>query len=171
MPYNQWFATADASPSVAPHFSTQTNSEHRVALPPPKGQKLLWVDDSGALLSLYKAVFENLGFAVTATSSPGEALSDASLGTADVAILDYDMPEMDGAKLARLIKGRHPHLPVILYSGSNSIPHSANRCVDAICSKGAPRAELLAMIERLSCRAGKSQKSGYPLSFAPSSNR
>jgi two-component system response regulator FlrC len=112
-------------------------------------KKLLWVDDSSALLSLYQAVFENLGFEVVTTSSAGEALDCAASFGADLVILDYDMPVMNGAQLAAILKDRNPFLPVVLYSGSDSISADAYRWVDAICAKAAPREELLATIERL----------------------
>jgi len=125
-----------------------------LALPQPwRGRRLLWVDDSRPLLSLYKSVFESLGFEVLATSSPDEALEHVSSNAPDVAILDYDMPGMDGGMLALLIKDRYPVLPVILYSGSTGIPPTAHHWVDAICAKAAPREELLTTIELLSRKA------------------
>jgi DNA-binding NtrC family response regulator len=130
-------------------------SEHPVSSQPWKGRKLLWVDDSQLLLSLYQSVFSSMGFEVLTTSSHEEALRQASSSAADVAILDYDMPEMDGGVLASLMKERCPMLPVILYSGSPRIPPSAHHWVDAICGKAAPREELLATIERLSRKARK----------------
>jgi len=125
-----------------------------LALPQPwRGRRLLWVDDSRPLLSLYKSVFESLGFEVLATSSPDEALEHVSSNAPDVAILDYDMPGMDGGMLALLIKDRYPVLPVIIYSGSTGIPPTAHHWVDAICAKAAPREELLTTIELLSRKA------------------
>ena len=120
-------ATAEISPTLPLGGSTAIDTAHRVASPQPwKGRRLLWVDDSRLLLSLYKSVFESLGFEVLATSSPEEALDQISSDAADVAILDFDMPEMDGGMLASLIKYRYPTLPVILYSGSTCIPPSAH---------------------------------------------
>jgi len=115
-------------------------------------RRLLWVDDSAPLLSLYKSVFESLGFEVITTSSPEEALlhHGAHSSAPDVVILDYDMPAMNGGTLASLIKGQYPSTPVILHSGNTCIPTDAYDCVDATCTKGAPREELLATIERLS---------------------
>ena len=115
-------------------------------------RRLLWVDDSAPLLSLYESVFESLGFEVLTTSSPEEALlyHQAHSPAPDVIILDYDMPAMNGAALAAVIKDHYPLTPVILHSGNTCIPDRAYECVDAICSKGAPREELLATIERLS---------------------
>lgn len=112
-------------------------------------RKLLWVDDSSVLLSLYKAVFEKLGFEIEAFVSPKDALTSLSWHRPDVAILDYDMPEMNGAALASSIKHRLPKLPVILYTGKGSIPRAAHRLVDAVCFKAAPRQRLMAAIEHL----------------------
>jgi DNA-binding NtrC family response regulator len=131
--------------------------------------RLLWVDDSRMLLSLYQSVFESLGFEVLATSSPNEALEHLSSHGADVAILDYDMPEIDGGALASMIKDQCPMLPVILYSGNPSIPYVARRWVDAVCAKAAPRAELLATIDRLSQNAQREENNRLR-TFTPSSN-
>jgi CheY-like chemotaxis protein len=131
--------------------------------PPGKSQKLLWVDDALPMLMLYKAVFERLGFQVQATCSPYEALDHLSSRTTDVAILDYEMPQIDGCALAWLIRRRCLDLPVILYSGSISIPPNAHRWVDAVCSKAAPRKELLATIAALTRRAlGKQRRACFP---------
>lgn len=142
--------------------------ERPVSSQPWKGRKLLWVDDSQLLLSLYQSVFSSMGFEVLTTSSHEEALRHVSSSAADVAILDYDMPEMNGGVLASLMKERCPMLPVILYSGSPCIPPSAHHWVDAICAKAAPREELLATIERLSHKARKPPGSECRQSFMPS---
>ena len=52
-------------------------------------------------------------------------------------------------------------LPVIIYSGSVSIPQSANNCADAFCVKAAPREELLTTIERLLPGPSTSKGSEY----------
>ena len=142
-----------------PPGSMPTNQIARISPPDsglgrplPKSQgvrRLLWVDDSPALLSLYQAVFESLGFEVVAIQFPSEALDRLSWDHFDVAILDYDMPEMDGGTLASWMKNRFPKLPVILYTGSTNILRCARLCVDAICAKAAPHEELLSVIERL----------------------
>lgn len=155
---HQSFANAESSAGVAQRVSLQPDAAPRIGLPQAKGPMLFWVDDSRTLLSLYKSVFESMGFAVSTMSSPVAAIGDASLATADVAILDYDMPELNGATLARLIKARRPHLPVILYSGSNSIPQGTDLWVDAICAKAAPRQELVATIARFVPVQGKSRQ-------------
>jgi DNA-binding NtrC family response regulator len=133
---------------------------------PAKRQTIFWVDDCLPLLSLYRAVFESLGFEVRAASCAADALKHAELSTADIVILDYDMPDMNGAVLASLIKNQCPSIPVILYSGSSSITPAAHKWVDAICAKGAPREELLSTIDRLAS-GRRASGSGMPHPASP----
>jgi CheY-like chemotaxis protein len=145
-----------AANEISPGIACGGSSGHKTANNNKRThKKLLWVDDSSALLSLYQAVFENLGFEVVTTSSAGEALDYAASFDADLVILDYDMPEMNGAQLAAILKDRNPLLPVVVYSGSDSITADAYRWVDAICAKAAPREELLTTIERLLSSAAR----------------
>ena len=170
----QFAPATEISPGVA--WGGESSPEHKIVPPPPGRQtckKLLWVDDSSALLCLYQAVFESLGFEVVTTSSAGEALDYAVTFGADVVILDYDMPEMNGVQLASLVKGRNPSMPVILYSGSHAITAGDNRWVDAICAKGAPREELLTTIERLlslAARRKPCQSQSLPLPLPSASS-
>jgi two-component system, sensor histidine kinase LadS len=170
MRQHQCVPAAEIPPAIPMGGSSATARATLALLQPWTGRRLLWVDDSRALLSLYKSVFESLGFEVLATSSPDEALEHVSSNAPDVAILDYDMPGMDGGMLASLIKDRYPVLPVILYSGSTGIPLTAHYWVDAICAKTAPREELLTMIALLSRKASAAHGAESPRSFTPSSN-
>jgi len=170
MRQHQCVPAAEIPPAIPMGGSPATARANLALLQPWTGRRLLWVDDSRALLSLYKSVFESLGFEVLATSSPDEALEHVSSNAPDVAILDYDMPGMDGGMLASLIKDRYPVLPVILYSGSTGIPLTAHYWVDAICAKTAAREELLTTIALLSRKASAAPGAESPRSFTPSSN-
>jgi len=153
MRQHQSVAAAEIPPAM-PLGGSPAIDRADLALPQPwRGRRLLWVDDSRPLLSLYKSVFESLGFEVLATSSPDEALEHVSSNAPDVAILDYDMPGMDGGMLALLIKDRYPVLPVILYSGSTGIPPTAHHWVYFFYANGDHREELLTTIELLSRKA------------------
>src|SRR5260370_42354472 len=105
---------------------------------PGKSRRLLWVDDSEVLLSLYKAVFEHLGFEVLASASPKRTLDKLSSAAADVAILDYDMPEMNGGDLASAIKDQFPTVPGVLYTASAPIPHPLTLFVHPGSPKASP---------------------------------
>jgi CheY-like chemotaxis protein len=54
------------------------------------------------------------GYAVETASSALEPLAKLSDGSFDLVITDFNMPGMNGAVLAKEIKGHHPALPIIL---------------------------------------------------------
>lgn len=110
---------------------------------------LLWIDDFEPGLALYKKMFDDLGFKVL-TASTGEAgIQLAALYPIDVVVTDYEMPGMDGLRVAVSVKALNPRTPVLLFSGSSLVPGRARRVVDAFCDKAGPRSELLAAIHRL----------------------
>src|SRR5215467_9929081 len=86
---------------------------------------ILWIDDFEPGLTLYKRMFEDLGFKVL-TASSGEAGVDlASLNHVDVVVTDYQMPGMDGLEVATSVKALNPDTPVLLFSGSPLLPSRA----------------------------------------------
>ena len=88
---------------------------------PLQGYRLFCVDNHPATLDLLTQYAQGWGMEVTSSSSPAEALallqSSAKGGRPfDLAIIDMDMPGMDGIKLARVLKS-HTQLssiPLIL---------------------------------------------------------
>lgn len=86
---------------------------------------ILCVDDEANALLLRKLVLQKAGYEVATASSAREALEVAGSRPVDLVLSDHLMPGTTGAELARDIKARHPHLPVILLSGVNEIPSGA----------------------------------------------
>lgn len=82
------------------------------------GAKILIVDDNPLLLDLITSEVCKTGAEVTAVSSPLQALHELEADPSgwDAVVLDYDMPEMNGAKLAARIRADLPRLPIILCS-------------------------------------------------------
>ncbi len=82
-----------------------------------KGKKILVVDDNQTNLAVLKRQFENWNLKPVLTQSGAEALvalqKDKKI---DLVITDMEMPVMDGAMLAKLIKESYPQLPIILLS-------------------------------------------------------
>lgn len=78
--------------------------------------KILIVDDNPSVLELIASEVGKTKAEVTKALGPVQALEMLERNSTgwDVAILDYDMPEMDGAKLAIHIREMWPHLPIIL---------------------------------------------------------
>lgn len=110
---------------------------------------LVWIDDYQPGLTVYKAVFEGMGFRVLTASSGSLGLDLVDSNPADAVIVDYEMPEMDGEAVATSIKNSRPELPVIMFSGSSLVPSRVKNVVDAVCDKAGSHDELLAAINRV----------------------
>jgi CheY-like chemotaxis protein len=67
----------------------------------------------------------------------------------DIAILDYEMPEMNGCMLAGQIRARHRNIRIILHSGSPLIPENEFINIDAFVPKGRGAASLFSTISEL----------------------
>ena len=83
--------------------------------------KLLIVDDEEDFL---KTIAERLGMRDfdIATASEGDlAVKVAKKGQFDVAILDINMPGMDGMELLQILKKKHKFLEVIMLTGHGAI--------------------------------------------------
>jgi CheY-like chemotaxis protein len=110
---------------------------------------LVWIDDYEPVLTVYKALFESLGFRVLTASQGTVGLGLIASNAVDAVVVDYEMPEMDGRQVATAIKTRQPELPVILFSGSNEVPHRVKQLFDAVCDKAGSRDQLLSEIHRV----------------------
>jgi len=89
--------------------------------------KLLLVDDEPEFL---KTVSERLAlndFDVVAVSNGGEAITSAEKGFFDVAVVDFQMPGMDGTQVLKALKERHKYLEIIMLTGHATI-NSAVEC-------------------------------------------
>ena len=104
---------------------SSTNSQERNTK-----ARLLCVDDDPCFLALFSAVLETAGYSVVAANDPRQALALSAKTVFDLVILDYDMPDMNGAELARRLKQNQCDLPIILFSGHPSLPADAFDVVD-----------------------------------------
>jgi CheY-like chemotaxis protein len=89
------------------------------------------VDDNPKSSRLLASVLEECGFRIISKNDPMEALALCRRTGFDLALLDYEMPVMTGAKLAREIKHLMPDVPVVLISGRTNIPPAELEFVDA----------------------------------------
>ncbi|MGB9198479.1 MAG: response regulator [Terriglobales bacterium] len=92
---------------------------------------VLYVDDNPRSSRLLGNVLEECGFRMIRKNDPQEALALCRRMSFDIALLDYEMPGMSGAQLAREIKHLMPEVPVVLISGRTSIPAEELEFVDA----------------------------------------
>jgi len=80
----------------------------------------LLVDDDRQVRWTLAMLLEDLGFQVKEVERPSEAVSALEGGTFDVLVTDIVMPEMDGWRLAEIIREKQPSLPVLYVSGFSS---------------------------------------------------
>ena len=92
---------------------------------------VLYVDDNPKSSRLLAGVLEQCGFRVVAKTDPAEALTLCRRNSFDLALIDYEMPVMNGSRLAREIKSLMADLPVILLSGRTELPPPELEFVDA----------------------------------------
>jgi CheY-like chemotaxis protein len=108
---------------------------------------LVWIDDYKPGLGLYKEIYEELGYRVFTASRGIDGLRILAAYSADAVIVDYEMPGMDGGKVAKSIKQRWPSIPVIMFSGCAVVPNGMANVVDAFCDKAGRREDLLIAIQ------------------------
>jgi CheY-like chemotaxis protein len=81
------------------------------------GRRLLAVDDNDTNRRILVLQGQSWGMLVRDSRRPQEALEWIKRGDPfDAAILDMQMPEMDGVMLAREIRAQRPTLPLVLFS-------------------------------------------------------
>ncbi len=86
------------------------------ALPSGHGRHLLMVEDDLAVLAVGQRMLERLGYRVTATARPADAIARVEAAPAEFAavVSDYSMPDWNGIQLARRMHAVAPALPIIL---------------------------------------------------------
>jgi CheY-like chemotaxis protein len=110
------------------------------------------VDDEIEQLKLRAQVIRMCGFAAITANGPMEAIDIMTArqrGTIDLAILDYNMPVMNGCVLAERLKSIWPETKIMLHSGAIDIPQNEMTSVDALIPKGEGVEQLLAQIIRV----------------------
>jgi len=93
-----------------PHLSTTGLTEHA-------GKRILIVDDNLTNRTILKTQLEMWSLQPVLAASGVEALNILSEDSRyDLVVTDMQMPYMDGIRLSRSIRDRHPQLPIILLS-------------------------------------------------------
>jgi CheY-like chemotaxis protein len=84
----------------------------------PKDLNVLLVDDDSAVREVTAGLLQDLGYHVVEAGSGGAALDLLDRQTQiDVLLVDFAMPGMNGAEVAREVHARRPGLPVLFVTG------------------------------------------------------
>jgi CheY-like chemotaxis protein len=81
---------------------------------------ILVVDDDSLLLELLRDMLTVAGHRVTAVEGGEAALMAHEAAEHDAALVDMQMPEMDGAATIAALRARSPGLPIVAMSGGGA---------------------------------------------------
>jgi len=80
-------------------------------------EKVLLVDDEEEFLEALSERMRAREMEVSTSTSPAEALKRIENESFDAIVLDFQMPEMDGLQVLKILKEKRPELQVILLTG------------------------------------------------------
>lgn len=113
---------------------------------------LLCVDDRAASLEVRRLILEHEGYEVLTASDGPSGLELFAAKPVDLVVLDYNMPEVNGAVVARKMRAMKPQVPVIMFSAYFEPPAEAAGVIDAYVAKGQNPRVLLDQISELISR-------------------
>jgi len=102
----------DAAPTIGQHAIPSLH--HTVA----NNRRVLVVDDDTAVREVTATILTEMGFRVIEAGSGGAALEVLDRNDEiDLMLLDFAMPGMNGAEVAREARARRPQLPILFVTG------------------------------------------------------
>lgn len=81
--------------------------------------RVLVIDDEGVIRELLSLYLGSKGLEVATVRSADGARALVVQGQFDLVILDWRLGAEDGLELLHLCKAKHPHIPVIIFTGGN----------------------------------------------------
>lgn len=93
-------------------------------------RKILVVDDEPYIQTELVEFLENMGFQAQGVNNGLEAIRVFEKEPIDLLITDLKMPGISGIELIRLIRDKHPDIPIVCVTGFSS-PANMNEAIDA----------------------------------------
>jgi PAS domain S-box-containing protein len=121
---------------------------------------ILAVDDESSGLYFRKLILEHAGYTVLSSTGVEEALTLFRANPVDIVVTDHLLGRQTGNDMAAEMKHIKPEVPIILLSGTSTVPEPLVHA-DSFLSKTEGPEQLLEMVERLLARSaasGESQK-------------
>ena len=116
----------------------------------PGGKTILCVDDTPYVLQMLEMFLGAVGYRALLASNAGQAISLALSKNPNAAILDYEMPNVNGLELAQILKQSHPSMPILMYSARlPQVEISAAGVIDSYVEKENPQALVLELARLL----------------------
>ena len=87
----------------------------------PASLSILVVDDDKKLASSFKLILESEGYNVDTANTGSSALFKLTKKTYDLVILDWNLPDITGDKVAKKIKKEHSSTAIIFITGYSDV--------------------------------------------------
>ncbi len=97
---------------------------------------VLCVDDDHNGLMIRALVLERQGYTVLTAHDGQQALTIFQNSPVDAVLLDYYMPLVDGAYVAKAMRHLKPTVPIVMISGATALPADALDDTDGFVQKG-----------------------------------
>jgi|SRR6185436_13418746 two-component system response regulator GlrR len=110
---------------------------------------ILLVDDKPDHLLLVSTILTRRGFRVLTALSGEDGIRLLSMTGADLVVLDYYMPGMDGGATAHEMRRLRPEVPIIIFSGALTLPDRVTAMIDGFVSTSEEPEVLLHAIDEL----------------------
>jgi two-component system C4-dicarboxylate transport response regulator DctD len=119
-------------------------------------RRILVAEDDPALRLLYALWLEGAGCDVVACSDGREAIAELERGLApDAAVLDVDMPYVDGLSICRYLHARDAAIPIVIVSGIEDVrPAALAAGAVEVLAKPCDREDLEGSLRRARARVG-----------------
>lgn len=88
---------------------------------PPARARLLVVEDSSVFREMQALLLRQAGFGVWSFEDPAVALREAETQTFELALVDYELPGMNGAQFMQALRSLQPEVPVVIVSGTLTV--------------------------------------------------
>jgi CheY-like chemotaxis protein len=116
------------------------------------GSRILIVDDNDDFRTMLAAALRSNGYLTSEAADGEEALTILTTTDNDMAIVDLDMPKLNGLALSKKVKDSAPDFPIVMVTGYAQFYSPAEILsvgVDAFLQKPVPMEKLLEVIRRL----------------------
>ncbi|MFH0992657.1 MAG: response regulator [bacterium] len=116
------------------------------------GSKILLVDDSDEFRHMVKLTLESKGYTVVEASDGDQGLEQFQASEFAAAVVDYDMPGLNGIDLSKAIKKINPKFPILMitaYSNRLSLEEIFAIGINAYLPKPLQIDKFLKVVEQL----------------------
>ena len=110
---------------------------------------ILCIDDEVLGLEIRKVVLEREGYVVHTASDGPTGIRIFRQQPIDAVVLDFAMPGMNGAAVAKALREIRPTLPILLLSAHLTLPDEVQTMVTLVANKGDGALSLLNNVHRL----------------------